>query len=176
MCPKKSRGLTNQNGEFHTNRSVLRPPRSPSRLFLSATGIASDPSVGPPRPQGLSMKLLLSSDASLFKDSPRIDCTVLTDVCLPRRRRIAATATAATLCAFIQDPASLKAALSDHLSHKADLGPLPDGIGSGTLDVPTPPPQKRGILSQGTTFITDTSATYHVCTAVTAILALVAQE
>eukprot|EP00752_Nemacystus_decipiens_P004290 g3919.t1 len=55
------------------------------------------------------------------------------------------------------DPASLKAALSDHLSHKEELKPTP----CGTLDVPTPAPQKRGILSQGSAFITDTSASYH---------------
>eukprot|EP00903_Cladosiphon_okamuranus_P018818 g17309.t1 len=56
-----------------------------------------------------------------------------------------------------KDPASLKAALSDHLSHKAETTPAEGGM----LDIPTPPPQKLGILSQGSTFITDTSASYH---------------
>ena len=78
----------------------------------------------------------------------------------PIRRRHLSFATLSSL----QDPASLTTALSDHLTHKAEHEPPIDGTESGTtLHVPEPAPQKRGILSQGSAFITDTSATNQVC-------------
>lgn len=59
----------------------------------------------------------------------------------------------------IQDPASLRAALSDHLAHKAGqpAEPLADGGAEDGFAF-----QKQGILAQGTRFITDTSATNQV--------------
>lgn len=55
----------------------------------------------------------------------------------------------------MQDPASLRAAVSDYLAHKAQ-SPIVDGAEGDAA------PQERGILTQGTAFITDTSATNQV--------------
>lgn len=66
---------------------------------------------------------------------------------------------------FWQDPTACKAALSDHLAdaphepllHECESKREDDGDGAATMA-----PAKRGIMAQGSTFITDTSASMGV--------------
>lgn len=65
---------------------------------------------------------------------------------------------------FAQDLASLKAALSNHLAENTtERAQDRAGVSGGSRDASWTAPQVRRILSQGTAFITDSSATDQAC-------------